>query len=103
MKVDELALSVALESCPRQLLPPNCELLARMYVGDLEYALAREPHNRELYLLAQGIAWRVNVPALLAVFADELRAWDRQRELMLQLTQPRLERPPRLVKRKKAS
>jgi hypothetical protein len=103
VKVDELALSLTLESLPRQLLPPNCELLSRLYVGDLEYALAREPRNRELFLVAQGIAWRLNVPALLALFADELRAWDRQRELMLQLAQPRLERPPRLVKRKKAS
>lgn len=103
MKADQLGVDVTLESVPRQVLPANCELLARMLVGDFEYALVRAPRGRELYLLAAGVAWRLDVPLLLAKFADELRSWDRQRELALGIRDGRAPRRPRLVKHRKAS
>jgi len=103
MKADQLAVSATLESVPVAVLPPNCELLARLYVGDLEYALARAPRDRALFLVAAGVAWRLDVPALLASFAEELRAWDRQRELMLGVRDGKAPRRPRLVGRRKAS
>lgn len=103
MKATQLGVDVTLESIPVQLLPPNCELLARTLVGDLEYALVRAPRNRELYLLAAGVAWRLDVPRLLATFADQVRAWDRQRELLLGIRDGRAPRRPRLVKQRKAS
>lgn len=103
MKADQLAVTMTLESVLPQLVPANCELLARLYVGDIEYALARAPKDRALFLIARGVAWRLDVPLLLATFADELRAWDRQRELMLGLRDGQAPARPRLVKRKKAS
>ena len=103
MKADQLAVGVTLESVPVGLVPPNCELLARTYVGDLEYALARAPRDRALFLLANGVAWRLNVPLLLANFADELRALDRNRELMLGIHAGRVTPRPKLVKRKKSA
>lgn len=101
MKADQLAVGVTLESVPVSLVPANCELLARTYVGDLEYAVARAPKDRALFLLAAGVAWRVNLPLLLANFADELRAWDRNRELMLGIQAGRVTRRPRLVNGKR--
>jgi hypothetical protein len=103
VKADQLAVSATLESHPAGALPPHVEVLARTYVGDLEYALVREVRNRDLFLVARGIAWRLNVPALLASFAEELRAWDRQRDLMLGVRDGKAPRRPRLVGRRKAS
>jgi hypothetical protein len=102
VKADELAVGVTLTSLPRQSLPDNCEVVARLYVGDVDYALVRAPRDRELFLMSGGVAWRVNVPALLATFADELRAWDRQRELMLGIRDSRVGERPRLVRKRKA-
>lgn len=101
MKADQLAVTMTLESVLPQLVPANCELLARLYVGDLEYALARAPKDRALLLVARGIAWRLDVPLLLATFADELRAWDRQRDLLLGVRDGLTPARPRLVKGKK--
>lgn len=101
MRADQLGVDVVLESVPRSALPANCELLARLYVGDVEYALARAPRDRAIFLLAQDVAWRLDVPRLLASFAEQLRAWDRQRELMLGIHAGKVGTRPRLVKRKK--
>jgi hypothetical protein len=103
VRSDQLGVGVTLESVPVSAVPVHVETLARTYVGDLEYALVREARNRDLFLVARGVAWRLNVPALLASFADELRQWDRQRELMLGIRETRVGTKPRAVKTKRAS
>ena len=103
MKADQLAVGVTLESVPAAVLPPNCDVLSRLYVGDLEYALVRAPRDRALFLVAMGVAWRLNVPGLLASFAEELRAWDRERELILGIRDGKAPRRPRLVGRRKTA
>lgn len=96
MSAATLAVNVALEAVPRAELPPNCEAITRLYNGDVEYMLARAPKNRALFLLGAGGAWRIDVAQLVATFADNLRAWDRQRELEAGIAWPK---PLRLVKR----
>lgn len=97
-----LDVGVKLEAVTRLELPSNCEVISRMYVGDVEYALARAPKNRALFLIGPTSAWRLDVPQLLAGFADGLRRWDRQRELELGIEWPtrlRLAKAPKAKKR----
>ncbi|HKW01175.1 MAG TPA: hypothetical protein VJN96_15225 [Vicinamibacterales bacterium] len=103
MKADQIAVDVTLESQPASALPVSCEVLARTYVGDLDYTLVRETRNRDLFLVARGVSWRIDVPALLASFAEQLRAWDRQRDLMLGVRDGKAPRRLRAVGRKKTA
>lgn len=92
---------LSLESITRLELPPNCEVLARSYVGDVEHALARAPKSRALFLIGPSSCWRLDVAQLVAGFADNLRALERQRELELGIELPkrlRLAKRPKLRK-----
>lgn len=94
--------AVNLESLPRLALPPNCEIIARSYVGDVEHVLARAPKNRALFLIGPASFWRLDVAQLVAGFAENLRVFERERELELGIEWPkrlRLAKPPRARKR----
>lgn len=101
MRGRSIAVNVALESITRLELPPNCEVLARSYVGDIEHALVRAPKNRALFLIAPESVWRLDVGQLVAGFADNLRALDRQRELELGIEWPRRLRLAKLPRARK--
>lgn len=59
-------------------MPPNCELLARSYVGDEAYGLLRHPKNRTLYLASLQGYFEIDIQQLLSTFSEQLRAWDRE-------------------------
>lgn len=96
MKGRALSVDVALESVTRLELPPNCEAIGRLYIGDVEHILARAPKNRALFLVGPYGAWRLDVGQLIAKFADGVRALERERELALGIEWPKR---PRVVKR----
>jgi hypothetical protein len=79
MKNITTPLEVAITRIPREQLPNNCEILARICVGDLEYGLARDPFNRTLFLLSVPGVWRLDIPLLLASFVDAERAFEVER------------------------
>lgn len=78
-----MTVDVALESMTRLELPPNCEPIVRLYVGDIEHMLVRAPKNRALFLVGPSGAWRLDAAQLLAKFADGVRALERERDLEL--------------------
>lgn len=84
-----LDLAVHLESLTRLELPPNCEPLTRLYVGDVEHTLARAPKSRALFLVGPYGAWRLDMGQLVATFADGVRALERARELELGIREPK--------------
>lgn len=75
-----LSLVAQIEPVAVNAMPPNCELLARVYIGDEMYGLLREPKNRGLFLASYAGYWRLDVPALLASFVDGVREYDRVRD-----------------------
>lgn len=101
MSLPTLSVNVQLQVASRAELPANCEVLARTYVGDVAHALARAPKGRALFLVGPCSVWRLDVAALVAGFSENLRQWDRQRELELGIEWPKRLRlaKPRRVKR----
>jgi len=72
-----LLLEIRAASLPTREMPPNCEILARSYVGDQAYGLLRHPNNRALYLASLLGYFELDLQQLLATFSEQLRAWDR--------------------------
>lgn len=103
MSAGALSVSVQLQTVTRAELPPNCEVLARSYVGDIEHALIRAPKSRALFLVGPSGVWRVDVAQLVAGFAENLRAWDRQRELELGIEWPKRLRLAKATTRKRSA
>lgn len=81
MRGARLTLELPLEAMTHANMPPNVEVLARVYVGDQCFGLARDPKNRALFLLSLSGYWRLDTQQLVATFADSLREWDRELEI----------------------
>lgn len=103
MSVLKLSVGVDLLVTSRAELPANCEVLARTYVGDVEHALVRGPKSRAIFLVGPTSVWRLDVAGLVANFVEQLRAWDRQRELELGIEWPRRLKLAKATTRKRSA
>lgn len=79
MRVAELTITMAVSPMSALAMPPNCEVLARSYVGNTCHGLLRDAESGSLYLTTATGFWLLDVPQLVAAFAAEVRAWDRER------------------------
>lgn len=78
MKQSAIRIELPLEAVTTSAMPANCEVLARAYVGDLQFGLARDPKNRGLYLLSLDGYWYLDTQRLVSAFAEALRDLDRE-------------------------
>lgn len=77
MKGSRLSLELDVFGVLANQLPPNCEVLARHYNGDLCFGLLREPHNRELFLVSPWGFWKLDIAQLVTTFGDQVAEWKR--------------------------